>query len=67
MSLKEGDGEEWSVHGHVREPRRFVYWREAPLRAALTDAGWRVRGAHARGRRQRAGVDDDQGRAILSG
>ena len=43
MSLKEGDGEEWSVHGHVREPRRFVYWREAPLRAVLTDAGWRVR------------------------
>ena len=42
MSLKEGDGEEWSVHGHVRAPRRFVYWREAPLRAVLADAGWRV-------------------------
>ena len=42
MSLKEGDGEEWSVHGHVRAPRRFVYWREAPLRAVLTEAGWRV-------------------------
>ncbi len=43
MSLKEGDGEEWSVHGHVRAPRRFVYWREAPIRAVLTEAGWRVR------------------------
>jgi SAM-dependent methyltransferase len=42
MTLKEGDGEEWSVHGHVRAPRRFVYWREAPLRAVLADAGWRV-------------------------
>ncbi len=42
MSLKEGDGEEWSVHGQVRSPRRFTYWREAPLRAVLTEAGWRV-------------------------
>ncbi len=42
LSLKEGDGEEWSVHGQVRAPRRFVYWREEPLRAVLADAGWRV-------------------------
>jgi Methyltransferase domain len=42
MSLKEGDGEEWSVHGHVTAPRRFTYWREAPLRAVLTAAGWQV-------------------------
>jgi hypothetical protein len=42
MSLKEGDGETWSTHGHVRAPRRFVFWREAPLRAVLDDAGWRV-------------------------
>ena len=42
MSLKEGDGDEWSVHGHVRAPRRFVYWREDPLRSVLTEAGWRV-------------------------
>ena len=41
-SLKEGDGEEWSVHGHVRAPRRFTYWREAPLRAVLAEAGWQV-------------------------
>jgi SAM-dependent methyltransferase len=40
MSLKEGDGEEWSVHGHVRGPRRFVYWREGPLRDVLARAGW---------------------------
>jgi SAM-dependent methyltransferase len=42
MSLKEGDGEEWSVHGHVRAPRLFTYWREAPLRAVLGQVGWRV-------------------------
>jgi len=42
MSLKEGDGEGWSTHGHVRAPRRFTYWREEPLRAALAEAGWRV-------------------------
>jgi SAM-dependent methyltransferase len=42
MSLKEGDGEEWSVHGHVTAPRRFTYWREAPLRAVLGQAGWRI-------------------------
>ena len=42
MSLKEGDGEEWSSHGHVRAARRFVYWREAPLRSVLSEAGWRV-------------------------
>jgi SAM-dependent methyltransferase len=42
MSLKEGDGDVWSVHGHVRAPRRFTFWREAPLRAVLGRAGWRV-------------------------
>jgi SAM-dependent methyltransferase len=41
-SLKEGDGEGWSTHGHVTAPRRFVYWREGPLREALEGAGWRV-------------------------
>jgi SAM-dependent methyltransferase len=40
--LKEGDGEEWSVHGQVRAPRRYVYWREPALRTVLSDAGWRV-------------------------
>jgi SAM-dependent methyltransferase len=43
LSLKEGDGEEWSVHGNVQAPRRFTYWREAPLRAVLSGAGWVVR------------------------
>ena len=42
MSLKEGDGEEWSVHGTVEQPRRFTYWREEPLREVLDVAGWRV-------------------------
>ena len=42
LSLKEGDGEGWSTHGHVQAPRRFVYWREEPLRAVLEAAGWRV-------------------------
>jgi 2-polyprenyl-3-methyl-5-hydroxy-6-metoxy-1,4-benzoquinol methylase len=39
MTLKEGDGEEWSSH-KVERPRHFTYWREAPLRAALVGAGW---------------------------
>ncbi|MDK0698814.1 hypothetical protein P5E74_14345, partial [Clostridium perfringens] len=42
-SLKEGDGEAWSTHGSVTAPRRFVYWREGPLRAALEGSGWQVR------------------------
>lgn len=41
-SLKEGDGEAWSTHGHVSSARHFTYWREEPLRAALDAAGWRV-------------------------
>lgn len=42
LGLKEGDGEGWSTHGPVGAPRHFVYWREAPLREAVTDAGWQV-------------------------
>jgi hypothetical protein len=42
MTLKEGDGAGWSVHGHVGAPRFFTYWREDPLRAHLTAAGWVV-------------------------
>ncbi len=42
MTLKEGDGAGWSVHGHVGAPRFFTYWREDPLRAHLTEAGWVV-------------------------
>lgn len=40
LSLKEGDGEGWSTHGHVSAPRHFVYWRAEPLRAVLEAAGW---------------------------
>ena len=42
LSLKEGDGEAWSTHGSIAAPRRFVHWREAPLREALEQAGWAV-------------------------
>ena len=42
LSLKEGDGERWSVHGHVSRPRRFVLWREEPLREVVEAAGWAV-------------------------
>jgi SAM-dependent methyltransferase len=41
-TLKEGDGERWSVHGHVGAPRFFTFWREDDLRALLREAGWRV-------------------------
>ena len=40
--LKEGDGAAWSTHGFVGARRRFVYWREAPLRTALESSGWTV-------------------------
>lgn len=42
VGLKEGDAEEWSLHGNVTAPRFFTYWREEPLRSALAGAGWRV-------------------------
>ena len=42
LTLKEGDGERWSVHGHVGAPRYFTYWREDALRGHLADAGWVV-------------------------
>ena len=41
-SLKEGDGAEWSTHGHVAGPRRFTYWRAEPLAAVVRGAGWDV-------------------------
>jgi 2-polyprenyl-3-methyl-5-hydroxy-6-metoxy-1,4-benzoquinol methylase len=40
MSLKEGDGQEWSSH-KLELPRHFTYWREQPLRAVLEGVGWR--------------------------
>ena len=39
MTVKEGDGEEWSSH-KVELPRHFTYWRGEPLRAVLLAAGW---------------------------
>ena len=42
VGVKEGDGGQWSLHGNVTAPRFFTYWREEPLRSALTAAGWRV-------------------------
>jgi SAM-dependent methyltransferase len=42
-SLKEGDGEGWSVHGPVSAPRHFTYWQEPALRATVEAAGWVVR------------------------
>jgi SAM-dependent methyltransferase len=41
-SLKEGDGEGWSTHGHVGAPRYFVYWRSHELREAIEESGWIV-------------------------
>jgi SAM-dependent methyltransferase len=41
-SVKEGDGEAWSTHGHVAAPRHFTFWREEPLREVVARAGWRV-------------------------
>ena len=41
-TVKEGDGDGWSMHGNVPSPRLFTYWREQPLRSALGDAGWSV-------------------------
>ena len=42
VTFKEGDGESWSVHGHVGSPRLFTYWREDPLRGLLAGAGLSV-------------------------
>ncbi len=42
VSLKEGDGDQWSVHGHVSAPRFFAFWREDPLRKVLHETGWEV-------------------------
>ena len=40
VSLKEGDGDGWSTHGSVRNPRHFTYWRAQPLREAFAGTGW---------------------------
>jgi SAM-dependent methyltransferase len=42
LALKEGDGARFSRHGNVGGPRHFTFWREEPLAAVLSDAGWRL-------------------------
>ena len=42
LTLKEGDGARWSVHGHVGAPRYFTFWREELLNDVLLQSGWRV-------------------------
>lgn len=42
FSVKEGDGDAWSTHGHVTGSRHFTFWRAEPLRAAVEGAGWSV-------------------------
>ena len=42
FSVKEGDGEAWSTHGHVAGARHFTFWREEPLRAAVAGSGWEI-------------------------
>ena len=40
ISVKEGDGEGWSTHGTVRNPRHFTYWRATQLAEVVAGAGW---------------------------
>jgi hypothetical protein len=43
VSVKEGDGEDWSTHGNVTAPRFFTFWRDESLRSVAEAAGWSVR------------------------
>ena len=53
LDVKEGDGDGWSTHGAVSSPRHFTYWRDEPLCAELTGAGWSVEHlGHSRGSRE---------------
>jgi SAM-dependent methyltransferase len=42
FTLKEGDGEEWTI-AKLGLPRHFTYWRESAVRIALEHSGWKVR------------------------
>lgn len=44
ISVKEDDGDGWSTHGSIRNPRHFTYWRTGGLRVVVEGAGWRVVG-----------------------
>ena len=48
LTLKEGDGEAWSAHGHVTGPRHFTYWRPDPLAETVTSAGWSLESLSSR-------------------
>lgn len=43
-SVRDGDGGDVTREGSAADPRRYVetYWREAPFRSVLNDAGWTV-------------------------
>lgn len=52
ISVKEGDGDAWSKHGAISNPRHFTYWRADSLRDVVRSAGWReVEIAHQAGTR----------------
>lgn len=40
ISVKEGDGDGWSTHGSISNPRHFTYWRSDALRAVVASSGW---------------------------
>ena len=40
ISFKAGDGEDWSTHGSISNPRHFTYWRADALIAVVDAAGW---------------------------
>jgi SAM-dependent methyltransferase len=40
MAVKEGDGDGWSTHGSVPDPRHFTYWHADDLRDVALGAGW---------------------------
>lgn len=40
IAVKEGDGDGWSTHGAVPDPRHFTYWRADDLRDVALGAGW---------------------------
>ncbi|PKH41308.1 Methyltransferase domain-containing protein [Nocardioides alpinus] len=40
ISLKEGDGDGWSTHGSISQPRHFTYWRSDALRTLVEGTGW---------------------------
>jgi SAM-dependent methyltransferase len=41
VTLKEGDGEQWST-AKLGLPRHFTYWHEAALHRVLRDTGWNI-------------------------